>query len=946
MVRPITVASKIRMNPNTPDFHEIVLDHAEANLYPSRTAASNDEELHAAYHAFLKSERGRIKDAHQEGATGLEVAAWRSALTDVVINDYFAVNRKESGKCVYTLVASGGYGRGLLNPGSDIDIQFILHRPANGRASKSIEESIRKLLTMLYDAGFAVGHGVRTIKEATRFANQDHPTKTAFLDARFIAGDGEVFDEFEAAFFKECIVGKEHEYLKERSEVIRARHRKHGRTPHRQEPHVKMGCGGLRDYHNLIWLIWMLQKSRDLKDLVTSKQLSLLAYSEIEAAYEFLMRVRNELHYIQKNGSGDIMTLRHQGIIATHFDYAGKSIIQRSENFMREYYGHTKALYQHGTSLMQAFHLEVEASTSNPVPIIGALAARFHRKGVDEFEGFEVRDGLIFPGVEDPFAKNPRQMMRFFLHTQQRGLKTSPEIRKLFKDHWYDIDESFRRSRRNRETFEQILQNRGQVAQILRQMHRVGFMGRYIPEFGHLTDLVQHEFFHQYTADEHTLRCIDMLDGLLQSEDPKEQFFRKIFQDLDDPVALYVALIMHDTGRAENVRVHEDASAILAEKVCRRLNYTGDRLRMIMFLVDHHLSFWRTATTMDISDPETIADFAATVKNKSFMKALYLFTYVDSRGTNDEAWNDWKASLMQQLYRSTSQYFEDREAFEEKYHRPRPALIKRVMGELSESYAEEVDAHFKTLPERYFNYRGATSIARHIKLFRRFLTRIQKDGPGILEPVIGWENRPDEGYTLMEVVCWNRHGLLTIIAGALASRNLNILSADIFMRQDDLVLNIFRVCTTNFHPIKNKREIKRIENLIADACSAGDDGRDVDFKALIEKQAEPSILDQPRAQVSMPQRVFLANDLAENATVLEIQAADRIGLLYDIFDVLSNLDTEVLSARISTQAGAAIDRFHLVDTNTEKKIVSQKKLDAIQSKVWECVAVAEKEMEM
>ncbi|MDF1753882.1 MAG: [protein-PII] uridylyltransferase [Verrucomicrobiales bacterium] len=931
------------MNPNTPDFHEIVLAHAEEDLFPARKQVSNPQEYRSVYHSFLRRERDRIKDAHNEGSTGLDIAAWRAALIDVIITEHYNTAAKSDGPLPYTLVASGGYGRGLLNPGSDVDLQFILHESVNSRTRNRLEESIRDLLTLLFDGGLTVGHGVRTIREATKFANKDHPTKTAFLDARLIAGDAEKFDEFETAFFNECIKGKEVSYLKERSEVIRARHRKHGRTPHRQEPHVKMGCGGLRDYHNLIWLIWMLEKSRNLYDLVKSKRLTLLAYSEIEEAYEFLMRVRNELHFIQKGNAGDIMTLRHQGIIATHFEYKGGTIIKRSENFMRDYYRHTKALYQHGRSLMQAFHLDVEDSTSNPIPIVGALAARFQRNEVNEFEGFESRGNLIFPGKEDPFAGKPNQMMRFFLHTQQRGLKTSPEIRKLFKDHWYEIDDSFRRSRSNRETFEQILQNRGQVAHILRQMHRVEFLGRYLPEFGQLTDLVQHEFFHQYTADEHTLRCIDELDRILQSDDPKEQVFREIFQDFHDPVALYIALIMHDTGRAENVRIHEDASAILAEKVCKRLNYTGDRLRLIMFLVDHHLSFWRTATTSDISDRATISDFATTVKSKSYMKALYLFTYVDSRGTNDEAWNDWKASLMQQLYRATSAYFNDRKAFEEKFRRPMSQMTQKVMGKLSESYAEEVEAHFKTLPERYFNYRGATSISRHVKLFRRFFNKVRDGGLESLCPEIGWEARPDEGYTLMEAVCWNRHNLLSTIAGALSSLDLNILSADIFMREDDLVLDIFRVCTTNFHPI-SERDIKRIEKLISDACAIGEKSPDINFKKLIEKQAEPSILDEPSPRISMPQRVFVTNGKNKSATVLEIQAADRIGLLYDIFNVLSQLNTEVLSARISTQAGAAIDRFFLVDTSTEEKIVDQEKLDAIQSRVWECVAVAEKDM--
>jgi len=930
------------MNPNIPDFQEIVLDSAEQTLFQQRSAVSDEATLNKAYHDFIKSEKERIKKAHEEGASGLDIASWRSALMDVVINDHYAMTCQKRGRPPYTLVASGGYGRGLLNPGSDIDLQFILHKRIGEKKTNDLKTLIHGLLTMLYDAGFVVGHGVRTSEEAIAFANRDHPTKTALLDARYIAGDAEKFDEFESAFFKKCILGKEISYLTERCEDNRARHRKYGCTPHRQEPHVKMGCGGLRDYHNIIWLIWVLQKSRDLKVLVDNKKLSYLAYTEIEAAYEFLMRVRNELHYIQSNQTGDIMTIRHQGIIATHFEYPGNTIIKRSEHFMKDYYRHTKALYQHGRSLMQAYNLEVETPASSPIPVISALAARFHRSSeVVKFEGFVAKDGLIFPGETDPFAGNPRQLIRFFLHTQQRGLKTSPEIRNLFETHWDDIGDDFRSNWSNRETFEQILQNRGQVAQILRQMHRVGFLGRYLPEFGHLTDLVQHEFFHQYTADEHTLRCIDELDRLLLSEEPKEQFFKKIFQNIQDPVALYIALIMHDTGRAENVRVHEDASALLAAKVCERLKYSGDRLRLIMFLVDHHLSFWRTATTKDLSDHATIADFAATVKNKAFMEALYLFTYVDSRGTNDAAWNDWKASLMQQLYRSTCAYFEDRAAFKEQFNTPIAKTKEKVLKELEdpESYREEIEAHFENLPSRYFNYRGATSIARHIKLFRSFFTRLTGDGSESLQPVFIWEARPDEGYTLLELVSWNRQSLLAIIAGALASRNLNVLSADIFMREDDLVLDIFRVCTTDFRPIP-PHEIKQLEKLISEACCA-DEHCPVNFPKLIEERSQPSILDEPKPDFTIPQRAFVNNDQSEIATVLEVQAVDRIGLLYDIFKALNRLKTNILSARISTQAGAAIDRFYLVDAMTGMKITDPKKLETIEHQIWLCMAVAE-----
>lgn len=927
------------MNPNTPERHEIVLAHAEERLFPQRSESMDDTDLAKVYHQFIKEEKAKIRQAHKNGASGLDIASRRSAMVDVVIRDFYEITERRDGPQPFTLIASGGYGRGLLNPGSDIDLQFLLH------SNKDIKERITPLLTFLYDAGFDVGHGTRTIKEATRFANQDHPTKTALLDARLITGDKAKFEVFENAFFKECIKGKEKKYLEDRSHEIRKRHRKYGRTVHRQEPQVKLGCGGLRDYHNLIWMIWVLQKSRDLHSLVKSGQLSEIAYTAIEEAYQFLMLVRNELHFIQKGKQGDIMTLRLQGIIATNLKYPGSTIIKRSEQFMREYYGHTRALYQHGTSLMQAFELDVEDSILSPVPIVGALAARFHPKKRAKFDGFVSKDGLVFAdGDDDPFKEDTKRLMRFFLHTQQRGLHTSPEIRKLFKLHWDDIDAPFQQCRINKEVFEQILQSRGQVAQVLRQMHRVGFLGRYIPEFGVLTDLVQHEFFHQYSADEHTLRCIDELDRVHRSDEPKEQFFKEVIRDIDDPVALYVALIMHDTGRAEGVEVHEDASAVLAAQVCRRLNFRGDRLRLILFLVDHHLTFWRTATTKDISDRETIANFAAAMKNRSNMEALFLFTYVDSRGTNDEAWNDWKASLMEQLFRSTCAYFEDRKKFDEKFQRPITLTKQKVDERLDETYQEEIEAHFRTMPERYFNYRGSSSIVRHIKLFRRFFEQISNNNRDNLIPAIVWNSRNAEGYTLMELAGWNRHQLLANIAGALASNNLNILSADIYMREDDLVLDVFRICTTNFSPI-NQKEIEKIEALIFEACKPVEllepGMKPIDFKALIEANSKPTILDEPAPLISMPQRAYLNNDLTSKYTVLEIQAIDRIGLLHDIFQVLSDLDIAILNARISTQAGAAIDRLYLVDIHTEEKIVDSARLTIIQERVWQCLAESE-----
>ncbi|MCB1231529.1 MAG: [protein-PII] uridylyltransferase [Verrucomicrobiae bacterium] len=922
-----------------------VLAHAEDSLIPLRREARNRQELLQLYRSFLKKENHRIRLLHHQGAGGVEVAESRSSVLDVVINDLFAATLEERGlkqakasansgsSHPVTLIASGGYGRGVLNPGSDIDLLFLLPEKARS-VSDEVKEMVEQILLMLYDVGFKVGHAVRSIAESLKFANQDHQTKTALLDARFIAGDASLFDEFNDRFFKSCLQGKEREYLAERSRDIRARHRKWRRTVHLQEPNVKEGCGGLRDHHNLIWVLWVLRRSRDLNALVKEGCLTVSAYKEIEHAYEFLMRVRNGLHYAQKGKSGDVLTLRHQGIIATEFGYPQSTILRRSEAFMRDYYFHTRNLYQHSTSLMQSFELEVIDDSTGPVPFISFLARR--RVQEEHFDGFFSRDGLIFPESPHLFVEDPQRMMRTFLHTQQRHLKLSPEIRKVFKSSYALITKEFLRNRSNREVFEEILQHRGDVARILRQMHRVGFLGRYLPEFGALTDLVQHEFFHRYSADEHTLRCIEQLDALANSEDPKTVFFQRLFRDLDDPYILYLALILHDTGRAENVRHHEDASAMLASHVCTRLRIFGDRRRLLTFLVDHHLTFWKTATTRNIDDPITVENFATAMHNRSHLETLFLFTYVDSKGTNEEAWNDWKASLMQHLYNNTLAWYEDRAAFQERANRNPDTHKAKIIDRMPVDFHDEIEAHFSKMPERYFKFRGAKSIVRHLNLFRRFFEKVPLPGMDSAVPVVGWEARPAEGYSLVELVGWNRHHFLAKVAGALAARNLNILSADLFTREDDLVLDIFRVCTTNFGPVKSEREMERVEKLIA--TEFGISEKEVDFEKLIGSEESPSPFRQA-LEIEIPQRVFVSNTLNPQYTVMELQAQDRIGLLYDVFTVLGNLEAEVVHARISTQAGAAIDRFYLIDTNSEKPITDKTRLKTIQREIERILGV-------
>lgn len=884
------------------------------------------------YKRFFRMINSQIKRRHRAGASGLEVAGWRADLLDMVLRDLFTKSLESmpggGADPPFTLVAVGGYGRGTLNPGSDVDLLFL--SPKNTlRLPPDTVELIGDIITMLFDVGLQVGHVVRSIPECIQHANRDNVIKSSMLDLRFVTGDESLAQELEQRFQKSCIKGKEDAYVKVRMDDFNRRHDKYNRTVFLQEPNIKEGCGGLRDYQNVLWLLQVRYGTKDLSYLIDRGLLAAGAVAEMREAHDFLMRTRNEMHYSEGT---DILTLRLQGVVATNLGYLQKTILKRIEAFMRDYYQHTRSLGNHCTSVLQSLDLIREDESA--AGILGVLARRRQRR--EEFDGFFSRSGLLFPERGEIFGEDPLRMMRAFRHLQQRGLTLSPNLRKLCRASLGLIDDDFRANKAVLGVFEDIISDKGDVGRILRQMHRVGILGRYLPEFGALELLVQHEFFHRYTADEHTLRTIEQLDALSEpADDSPDALLRKLFKDLEDPFVLYLALILHDTGRAENAKYHDDASVMLATDLCKRLDIRGQRRQRLLFLIDHHLTFWKMATTKDIDDPEVIAEFAGMMRNRANMDTLLVMTCADSRGTNEEAWSTWKASLMFQLHRSTCAYFKDQKAFQQRTRDAKTEILEAVRPQFDESYADEIEAHFGKLPARYFFYRDAEAVARHIQLFRRFIEQTRAtEGSESLHPQLNWVPFPDRGWTQLELVGWDRPLLLAKAAGALASRKINILSADIFTRGDDLVLDIFRICTPNFQPITSERDQEAVQQLLNDLL---DDS--MDLESIAAKIPQPKATADPELLATFPSRVYIANDAHTKYTLVEVQALDRIGLLYDIFSAIGAAgEVQIVLSRISTEKGAAIDAFYLTD-NLGQKVTDAAKLDRLQSAVEKVIGL-------
>lgn len=880
---------------------------------------------------FLKIEEHRIRLAHRAGGGGVEICRMRSAMLDLVVRFLWdqtlaSLDTPMRKKLPVSVTATGGYGRGIMNPASDVDLLFLF--PGNNAVIGTAEAKvIGDFLLFLYDLNFKVGHASRSVGETIRLANGDNETKTTLIEARLIAGRSEAFNELKKRFDKECMDGRELEFLRLRQTDLATRHAKHENTPFVQEPNVKTGCGGLRDYQNLIWMSYAKLRTTDLKDLVEKDMVSRAGWREIEQAYDFLLRVRNELHYSERRAS-DQLTLRLQGVVATNLGYRHKTILRRIEVFMHEYFSRTRDLLQRSSEVMDRFHLQSLDQKKKPLLPLGFLARRARTK-TEKFDGFVSKNERLYPEQKNIFKEDPTRLMRLFMHTQQRHLRLSPELFQLVQDNFRLIDQSFRYNKAIRETFQAILSQKGDVARVLRQMHRVGFLGKYMPEFGALTCLVQHEFFHRYTADEHTLRTIDMLDELSgTTEDRKKEFYQHLFHEMQEPWILYLALLLHDSGRAANSKTHADESTLLADAVSRRFQIKGERRKLLLFLVDNHLILYRTATTKSLEDPRVIEEFCTIVRSKHHLDALLIMTMADSRGTSEQSWSGYKEASIRQLYHAAVMCLDAPADFMKTASVALGQLQKEVSTTLGSGYKAEVEAHFANMPRSYFNFRDASIIASHIRQFRDFFIRlIEDDAASALLPVMTWNDHADQGWSELVVTCWDRHLLLARVSGALAAESINILSADLYQRADNLVLDVFRVCTTSFTAVTSDRAKKRIETAVNEAFGSAD----FDFTARIvaKKKIAPGMAE---VQSEIPQRVYINNEISPEHTIVELQAVDRLGLLHDVFMSIGKLGHSVTHARINTEKGAAIDTIYVQDA-AGLKITDRKDLLALKDAV-------------
>jgi len=901
---------------------EQVLAHAENQL--AATGARRPTEVLPFYRKFLKIEEHRLRLKHQAGGGGREICARRADLVDVLLRHVFtaattSAGSEEKAKLPLALIALGGYGRGELNPFSDVDV-MLLHGKSAGKVPPYLEQIVEQILYLLWDIGFKVGHSTRSIKEAITQANRDMRTKTSMLESRYLAGDAELAREFRDQFRSRCVAGNERRYVEMRMQDQIARHRKFGDSVYMQEPHLKSGCGGLRDYQNLLWMTYFKEGALTTTHLVGKDWLSESDQRRIERAYDFLLRIRTDLHYATGRAT-DFLYLNMQEQIAKRLNYSSERGQLRSEALMREYYEHTRNIFRVTERITEQFAsgraTERTRSLFSFLPLV--------RSDETRVGPFFIRNGQLNTDQRDLFHKDPAQMMHVFQLAQQRALDVSPDLADLLTRSLRQITRTYQYAKAPREVFKTILSQKGEVGRVLRMMHRVDFLGRYIPEFGQLTCLVQHEFRHRYTADEHTLVCIDKLDALAQTADPKLVSYRKLFERLDDPFILYLALLLHDTGKAVGARPHSEASALFAQRVATRLQLSSEQRKSLILLVDHHLTLSNIAQQRNLDDPATVVELGNIVRDQKNLNTLMLLTLADGQGTSAEAWSDWKESLVWQLFDATSQYLADQKSYYEQTKIGRESLQRSIADNLPRDYGEEIEAHFDFMPDNYFRAFNVPEIVGHLELFRAFLENVSLRGDQPLAPAINWKAFPEQGHSIVSFCTWDREQLLAKIAGSFSVVPINILSADIFSRGDNVVLDIFRVCDTRARAVTDKADLELVEKTLHAALESVD----FDFGQLMEKARSQSRHHLVQ-EVEFPTRIAMDNRAHPAYTLIQIQTPDRLGLLYDLLACLDREGVSIALSRISTQNGAAIDTFYVADCSTRSKITDSQRIATLQ----------------
>lgn len=864
----------------------------------------------------LDAGRQRAREALEASAGGLACATNLSLIEDELIRvlyDFIVTYQHPppAGTAPHRLVvvAVGGYGRGTLAPGSDIDLLFLL--PAEKDAwGEKVAESI---LYALWDLRQKIGHSTRSIEECLRQATQDMTVRTALLEARHILGDEQLFETMRTRFEAEVVHLAPAEFVTAKLAERDARISRAGRSRYLVEPNVKEGKGGLRDLNTLFWIAKCVYRVRDASDLVTAGLFTPREYRLFCRCAEFLWRVRCHLHFATGRAE-EILSFDQQRVIAGRLGYAARGGLVGVERFMKHYFLVAKDV----GDLTAVVCAALEEKQAKPAAVLDRFAAhlRHHEKFVKS-AGFTIDNGRISVAGPAVFARNPVNLIRLFWLADRSGLAIHPDAKRAVIASLKLIDAKLRADPEANRLFLHILTSRNSPEVVLRLMNEAGVLGRFIPDFGRIVALMQFNMYHHFTVDEHLLRAVGHLADMEAHRHVQEHpLASAIVSSIEKRTALYLALFLHDIakGRPED---HSLAGVEVARRLCARFRLSQAETESVAWLVANHLIMSDTAQRRDLGDRRTIETFVARVQTLERLKMLHVLTVCDIYAVGPGVWNGWKGELLRTLYWETEVVLAGGHSARERTRR-----VESAKQELREQLPNWTDSDFAAYAARhqqaYWLKVDLPHKIRHAKLLNMTEVEIPTSITDIATDAF-------RAVTELTVVAPDHPRLLSTITGACAASAANIVDAQIFTTTDGLALDTIFLSRAFDRDDDELRRANKIALAIEQALRG-----EIRLKELITARERP--MNDRDTAFQVPAEVLADNDLSSKFTVLEVSCRDRPGLLYDVTHALSELDLNIGSAHVVTFGEKAADVFYVTDLNGAK-ITAHTRIGAIKRKL-------------
>ncbi|TVR07265.1 MAG: [protein-PII] uridylyltransferase [Salinarimonadaceae bacterium] len=810
------------------------------------------------------------------------------------------------------VVATGGYGRGALAPGSDVDLLFLLPYKQTAWGESVVEA----MLYVLWDLKLKVGHATRSIDDSIREARGDMTIRTALLETRFLVGDEALYAELTERFDAEVVQGTAPEFVEAKLRERDQRVRRAGASRYLVEPNVKDGKGGLRDLHTLFWIGKYVYRVPDARQLVKAGLFSQKEARLFARCAEFLWRVRCHLHFASGRAE-ERLTFDMQRPIAERMGFTERGGLSAVERFMKAYFTIAKEV----GDLTAIVCAAMEARETKKAPmldrLIGALRRAPPRRVVGEFvvenNRLTVKDAQIF-------ERDPVNLIALFRQADKLDMAIHPEASRLATRSLKLITPTLRRDERANALFLEILTSKNKPEVVLRRMNETGVLGRFVPEFGRIVAMMQFNMYHHYTVDEHLIRSIGVLGDIETGRRADAHpLSNKIIHTISHRRALYVALFLHDIakGRAED---HSIAGARIARKLGPRLGLTRAETDTVAWLVEHHLLMSTIAQSRDLSDPRTIESFARVVQTIERLKLLLLLTVADIAAVGPGVWTGWKGELLRTLYYETEVVLGGGDV-----EIARPERIRLAQERLREELPDWSDAAFEAYARRHYPAYWLKSDERCRVQQARFIRAAEDAGATV---ATRYETDAFRGVTEITVLSPDHPRLLAIITGACAAAGGNIVDAQIFTTADGMALDTIFVSRAFDRDDDEMRRAEKVAASIERALKG-----EVKIADLVDGRRQPR--ERVKPFVVIPE-VVIDNSLSSRHTVLEVTGLDRPGLLYDLTTALGRLNLNIASAHIATFGEKVVDVFYVTDL-TGGKITQAARQNAIRRTLQEII---------